>query len=72
MLNVVPGDGPAAGRAVTGPAAGRAIGLHPDIDVLAFTGSTAVGRHFLHYDACTGLWRWRRRVRVAAVTRPPA
>ncbi|GEC05060.1 aldehyde dehydrogenase [Streptomyces spinoverrucosus] len=47
-LNVVGGDGPTAGRA---------LGLHPDVDVLAFTGSTAVGRHFLHYAADSNLKR---------------
>ncbi|WP_214412265.1 aldehyde dehydrogenase [Sphaerisporangium fuscum] len=47
-LNVVTGDGPAAGRA---------LGLHPDVDVLAFTGSTAVGRHFLRYSAGSNLKR---------------
>ncbi|MFG2947183.1 aldehyde dehydrogenase [Streptomyces adustus] len=47
-LNVVAGDGPVAGRA---------LGLHPDVDVLAFTGSTAVGRHFLHYAADSNLKR---------------
>ncbi|WP_435281214.1 aldehyde dehydrogenase [Streptomyces koelreuteriae] len=47
-LNVVNGDGPTAGRA---------LGLHPDVDVLAFTGSTAVGRHFLRYAADSNLKR---------------
>ncbi|NGO68154.1 aldehyde dehydrogenase [Streptomyces boncukensis] len=47
-LNVVAGNGPVAGRA---------LGLHPDVDVLAFTGSTAVGRHFLHYAADSNLKR---------------
>jgi gamma-glutamyl-gamma-aminobutyraldehyde dehydrogenase len=48
VLNVVMGDGPATGRA---------LGLHPDVDVLAFTGSTAVGRHFLRYAADSNLKR---------------
>ncbi|MCM1977308.1 aldehyde dehydrogenase family protein, partial [Streptomyces sp. G1] len=48
VLNVVAGDGPVAGRA---------LGLHPDVDVLAFTGSTAVGRHFLRYAADSNLKR---------------
>jgi gamma-glutamyl-gamma-aminobutyraldehyde dehydrogenase len=48
VLNVVTGDGPTAGRA---------IGLHPDVDVVAFTGSTAVGRHFLRYSADSNLKR---------------
>jgi 4-(gamma-glutamylamino)butanal dehydrogenase len=47
-LNVVAGGGPTAGRA---------LGLHPDVDVLAFTGSTAVGRHFLRYAADSNLKR---------------
>ncbi|MYR64259.1 aldehyde dehydrogenase family protein, partial [Streptomyces sp. SID625] len=40
-----------------GPGAGRALGLHPGVDVLAFTGSTAVGRHFLRYAADSNLKR---------------
>ncbi|WP_445527597.1 aldehyde dehydrogenase [Streptomyces cyslabdanicus] len=48
VLNVVNGEGPVAGRA---------LGLHPDVDVLAFTGSTAVGRHFLRYSADSNLKR---------------
>ncbi|MCD7441014.1 aldehyde dehydrogenase [Streptomyces lincolnensis] len=48
VLNVVTGDGPVTGRA---------LGLHPDVDVLAFTGSTAVGRHFLRYAADSNLKR---------------
>jgi gamma-glutamyl-gamma-aminobutyraldehyde dehydrogenase len=47
-LNVVLGDGPTAGRA---------IGLHPDVDVVVFTGSTDVGRHFLRYAADSNLKR---------------
>jgi gamma-glutamyl-gamma-aminobutyraldehyde dehydrogenase len=48
VLNVVGGNGPVAGRA---------LGMHPDVDVLAFTGSTAVGRHFLRYAADSNLKR---------------
>nr|WP_232328365.1 aldehyde dehydrogenase [Kibdelosporangium sp. MJ126-NF4]CEL20750.1 Aldehyde dehydrogenase [Kibdelosporangium sp. MJ126-NF4]CTQ89663.1 Aldehyde dehydrogenase (EC 1.2.1.3) [Kibdelosporangium sp. MJ126-NF4] len=48
VLNVITGDGATAGRAV---------GLHPDVDVLAFTGSTAVGREFLRYSADSNLKR---------------
>ncbi|MFJ8471189.1 aldehyde dehydrogenase [Kitasatospora sp. NPDC094011] len=48
VLNVVSGDGPTAGRS---------LGLHPGVDVLAFTGSTAVGRHFLRYAADSNLKR---------------
>lgn len=48
VLNVVNG---------TGITAGKALGLHPGVDVLAFTGSTAVGRHFLRYAADSNLKR---------------
>jgi 4-(gamma-glutamylamino)butanal dehydrogenase len=42
VLNVVPG---------LGDTAGAALGLHGDVDVLAFTGSTATGKRFLRYAA---------------------
>ena len=34
-----------------GPAVGEAIGRHPDIDVVGFTGSTEVGKLFMKYSA---------------------
>ncbi len=40
VLNVVPG---------LGEEAGQALGRHPDVDAIAFTGSTAVGKLFLRY-----------------------
>ena len=48
VLNVVTGDGPTTGRA---------LGLHPDVDAIGFTGSTEVGRHFLRYAADSNLKR---------------
>jgi gamma-glutamyl-gamma-aminobutyraldehyde dehydrogenase len=48
VLNVVNG---------TGITAGRALGMHDGVDVLAFTGSTEVGRHFLRYSADSNLKR---------------
>jgi gamma-glutamyl-gamma-aminobutyraldehyde dehydrogenase len=48
VLNVVNG---------TGITTGRALGLHHGVDVLAFTGSTEVGRHFLRYAADSNLKR---------------
>ncbi|MFF0461831.1 aldehyde dehydrogenase family protein [Streptomyces mexicanus] len=42
VLNVVPGPGETTGRA---------LGLHPDVDTLVFTGSTAVAKRFLAYAA---------------------
>lgn len=38
-----------------GPVAGRAVGEHLDVDVLTFTGSTEVGRHFQSYAATSNL-----------------
>lgn len=40
VLNVVPG---------LGVEAGRAIGLHPDVDAVVFTGSTEIGKLFQQY-----------------------
>jgi acyl-CoA reductase-like NAD-dependent aldehyde dehydrogenase len=42
VLNVLPGEGPVTGKA---------LGLHPDVDKIAFTGSGEVGRLFLGYSA---------------------
>src|SRR5690606_37142568 len=38
-----------------GEIAGQALGLHPDVDVVSFTGSTEVGRYFLKYSADSNL-----------------
>jgi 4-(gamma-glutamylamino)butanal dehydrogenase len=46
VLNVVPG---------LGESAGRALGLHPDVDCIAFTGSTEVGKLFLQYSGHSNL-----------------
>jgi acyl-CoA reductase-like NAD-dependent aldehyde dehydrogenase len=46
VLNIVPGYGETAGEA---------IGRHPDIDVVSFTGSTEVGRYFLKYSSESNL-----------------
>lgn len=48
VLNVVTG---------TGKAVGEPIGLHPDIDMVSFTGSTQTGRRFLRYAADSNLKR---------------
>ncbi len=48
VLNVVPG---------LGETAGAALGLHPDVDMVTFTGSTEVGRYFLEYSARSNLKR---------------
>ena len=42
VLNVVPG---------LGHTAGEALGRHPDVDVIAFTGSGETGKRFLRYAA---------------------
>lgn len=48
VLNVVNGPGEITGQA---------LGRHPDVDVLTFTGSTAVGRMFMEYSAASNLKR---------------
>jgi gamma-glutamyl-gamma-aminobutyraldehyde dehydrogenase len=48
VFNVVPG---------LGEVAGRALGLHPDVDVITFTGSVEVGRQMLRYSADSNLKR---------------
>ncbi|KFK94083.1 MULTISPECIES: aldehyde dehydrogenase [unclassified Serratia (in: enterobacteria)] len=46
VLNVVPG---------LGEQAGKALGLHQDVDSLVFTGSTQVGKYFMQYSAQSNL-----------------
>lgn len=48
VFSVVPGFGETAGQA---------LGLHPDVDLIAFTGSTETGKRFLRYSADTNLKR---------------
>lgn len=48
VFNAVPGYGTTAGRA---------LGLHMDVDMVAFTGSTEVGREVLRYAADSNLKR---------------
>lgn len=46
VLNVVPGFGETAGRA---------LGLHMDVDCIGFTGSTEVGKLFFGYSAASNM-----------------
>jgi gamma-glutamyl-gamma-aminobutyraldehyde dehydrogenase len=46
VLNVVPGYGETAGRA---------LGLHEDVDCICFTGSTEVGKMFLQYAGSSNM-----------------
>ncbi|MCV6584966.1 MAG: aldehyde dehydrogenase [Marinibacterium sp.] len=46
VFNVVPGFGETAGQA---------LGLHMDVDCLAFTGSTATGKRFMQYSGKSNL-----------------
>jgi 4-(gamma-glutamylamino)butanal dehydrogenase len=48
VLNIVTGFGESAGQA---------LGLHDDVDLVAFTGSTETGKRFLRYSADTNLKR---------------
>ncbi len=38
-----------------GETVGKALGMHQDVDMVAFTGSTEVGRYFLEYSAQSNL-----------------
>ncbi len=46
VLQVLPGDGPSVGEP---------LGLHGDVDMVSFTGSTETGRRFLRYAADSNL-----------------
>jgi gamma-glutamyl-gamma-aminobutyraldehyde dehydrogenase len=46
VLQVLPGDGPSVGEP---------LGLHKDVDMVSFTGSTETGRRFLRYAADSNL-----------------
>lgn len=46
VLQVLPGEGEAVGEP---------LGLHPDVDMVSFTGSTETGRRFLGYSANSNL-----------------
>ena len=48
VLNVIPGFGETAGRA---------LGLHMDVDAVGFTGSTAVGKLFMQYSGQSNIKR---------------
>ncbi|WP_417614313.1 aldehyde dehydrogenase [Oceanisphaera sp.] len=48
VLNILPG---------LGLEAGKALGLHPDVDCLTFTGSTGVGRRLLEYAGSSNMKR---------------
>lgn len=48
VLNVLPGFGETAGQA---------LGLHPDVDGVTFTGSTEVGKLFLRYSSESNMKR---------------
>ncbi|SFO55773.1 aldehyde dehydrogenase family protein [Actinomadura madurae] len=48
VINVLPGRGEIAGRA---------LGLHMDVDAITFTGSTAVGQAFLRYSSESNMKR---------------
>ncbi len=42
VLQILPGDGPSVGEP---------LGMHPDVDMVSFTGSTETGKRFLRYSA---------------------
>jgi gamma-glutamyl-gamma-aminobutyraldehyde dehydrogenase len=48
VLQVLPGDGPSVGEP---------LGLHMDVDMISFTGSTETGKRFLRYAADSNMKR---------------
>jgi len=58
-LSLEAGVPPGVLSVLTGPGeiTGKAIGLHPDINAVSFTGSTEIGREFLKYSANSNLKR---------------
>ncbi|WP_147126740.1 aldehyde dehydrogenase [Shimia ponticola] len=48
VLQVLPGDGPSVGEP---------LGMHPDVDMVSFTGSTETGKRFLRYSADSNMKR---------------
>ena len=50
-----------------GETAGKSIGMHPDIDCAAFTGSTEIGKLFLEYSARSNMKVWVEAAKSGAI-----